>query len=92
MAILRLYFVAFIFLSAFYLLLRLYFRSLRKERLEKTWDAERSSGLPSGLSREDYIHAGLRTYDRSLRPKLLALVYVVPFIVIGVTLYVVNAD
>ena len=66
--------------------MRIYSRSLRREKLEKHWDAER----PEGTERETYISEGLKAYDKSIRPKLLAIVYVVPFIIIGVTIYMIN--
>jgi hypothetical protein len=86
MAILKIYFVAFVVLTVFYGLLRLYSRSLRKEKLEERWDETK----PEGTSREDYVRQGLAAYDRSVRPKLIALIYVVPFIVIAITIYMVN--
>jgi hypothetical protein len=36
------------------------------------------------------VQDGLAAYDKSMRPKLLAIVYVIPFLVIGVTIYMVN--
>ena len=86
MAVLRIYLVAFVVLMIFYGLLRLYSRSLRKEKLEEHWDETK----PEGISCEDYVRQGLAEYDRSVRPKLLALIYVIPFIVIGITIYMVN--
>jgi hypothetical protein len=86
MSVLRIYLVAFVVLTIFYGLLRLYSRSLRKEKLEERWDETK----PEGISREDYVRQGLAEYDRSVRPKLLALIYVIPFIVIGITIYMVN--
>jgi hypothetical protein len=86
MAILKIYFVAFVVLTVFYGLLRLYSRSLRKEKLEERWDETK----PEGISREDYVRQGLASYDRSVRPKLIALIYVVPFFVIAITIYMVN--
>jgi len=86
MGLIRIYLLAFVVLTVFYALLRVYSRSLRKEKLEKHWDREQ----PEGTDRETYVQDGLKAYDKSIRPKLLALVYVVPFIVIGVTIYMVN--
>ncbi|MEO8530045.1 MAG: hypothetical protein ABI459_02380 [Deltaproteobacteria bacterium] len=86
MRLIRIYLVAFVVLTIFYGLLRVYSRSLRREKLEKHWDREK----PDGTDRETYVQEGLKAYDRSIRPKLFALIYVVPFIVIGVTIYMVN--
>ena len=86
MQIVRIYLVAFVVLTIFYALLRLYARSLRKEKLEKLWDKEK----PEGIHHDAFVKEGLKAYDKSLGPKLFALIYVVPFIVIGVTIYMVN--
>jgi hypothetical protein len=86
MRLIRIYLVAFVVLTVFYALLRVYSRSLRKEKLEKHWDREK----PEGTFREIYVQEGLAAYDKSMRPKLLAIVYVIPFLVIGVTIYMVN--
>ena len=86
MRLIRIYFVAFVVLTIFYGLLRIYSRSLRKEKLEKRWEAEK----PEGTYKEQYVKDGLAAYDRSLRPKLLALIFFIPFIAIGVIIYMVN--
>ena len=86
MRLIRIYFVAFVVLTIFYGLLRIYSRSLRKEKLEKRWEAEK----PEGTHKEQYVKDGLAAYDRSLRPKLLALIFFIPFIAIGVIIYMVN--
>lgn len=80
---LRLAVMGFIVMTIFYVLLRLYTRSLRKEKLEKRWAAEGAVG-----DRDAYVQAGLREYDASIRPKLVLLVYVVPTVTAGVILYV----
>jgi Ca2+/Na+ antiporter len=88
-AFLRLAVFGFIGLSVLYLLLSIYSRSVRRETLEKTWDAENGPG-GDAAARDAYIEAGMRDYEKSLRKKLIWLVYVIPMIVIGVTVYLVN--
>jgi Ca2+/Na+ antiporter len=83
--ILRLVVFGFIALSVVYLLVTLYARSVRKEELEKEFDAGGIEG-----SREAFIAAGLAEYKNSLRRKLLLLVYVVPMCVVALTIYLVN--
>ncbi len=82
-AMVRLVVFGFIVMTIFYVLLRLYTRSLRKERLEKRWAEEGAVG-----DRSAYVRAGLKEYDASIRPKLILLVYVVPTVTAGVILYV----
>jgi Ca2+/Na+ antiporter len=83
--IIRLVVFGFIALSVVYLLVTLYARSVRREALEKEFDAGGIDG-----SRDAFIEAGMSDYKQSLRRKLLLLVYVVPMVVVGLTIYFVN--
>lgn len=83
--IVRLVFFGFIALSVIYLLVTIYARSVRREALEKEFDA---SGIEG--SRDAFIEAGMKDYHGSLRRKLLLLVYIVPMTVVGLTIYLVN--
>lgn len=69
-----------------YLLVSVYSRSVRTERLEKRWDREQ----PEGISREDYVAAGLKHYDSSFRKKLILLIYVVPVVAVIASIWVRN--
>ncbi|MDZ7908001.1 MAG: hypothetical protein U5N10_07205 [Gemmobacter sp.] len=86
-AILRAWAIAFVLLTILYWMLRIYFRSLRREKLEKQFDAGDAEG-----DRSAYIDSGMQAYDRSLRPRLLWLVYVLPLTAIAVIIYFVNYD
>jgi len=88
MGFIRLVVFGFIFLSIIYLCLSWYSRSVRREKLENEWDEER----PEGVSREEFVAKGIAAYNNSLRPKLIGLVYVVPTVVIGVIIYITNAN
>jgi Ca2+/Na+ antiporter len=83
--IIRLVVFGFIALSVVYLLVTLYARSVRREALEKEFDAGGIDG-----NREAFVAAGMKAYQGSLRRKLLLLVYVVPMVVVGLTIYFVN--
>lgn len=89
-AFLRLAVFGFIGLSVAYLLLSVYSRSVRRETLEKQWDAGHAEG-DDAAARDAYIEAGMRDYERGLRRKLILLVYVIPIVAVLVTLYLVNA-
>lgn len=78
----RLVIVLLVVQTVFYVLIRLYVRSLRRESLEKRWAREGAQG-----DRDDYVEAGMREFDASLKPRLLLLVYVIPAVVIGVIIY-----
>ncbi|MGB5836109.1 MAG: hypothetical protein WBH14_03590 [Albidovulum sp.] len=88
-AFVRLAVFGFIGLSVLYLLVSVYSRSVRREALEKEWDREHAGGGDEA-GRTAYIEAGMRHYERSLRKKLIWLVYVIPMIVIAATVYLVN--
>ncbi|WP_347311215.1 hypothetical protein [Defluviimonas sp. SAOS-178_SWC] len=90
-AFLRLAVFGFIGLSVAYLLLSIYSRSVRREELEKEWDADNAEGGDAD-ARDAYIEAGMRDYEHGLRRKLILLVYVIPIVVVLVTLYLVNAQ
>ena len=84
-AILRAWALAFVVLTVFYWLLRIYFRSTRREALEKRFDAEGRAG-----DRDAWVEAQMAGYGRGLHLKLLWLVYILPMAGIGLTVYFVN--
>ncbi len=81
----RLALLGFAVLSIFYVLISLYSRSVRRERLEQRWDDEDMDG-----DREAFIRDGLAEYDGSVRRKLILGVYVVPVMVMGTLIYMMN--
>ncbi len=88
MAFLKLLVIGLVGLTIIYLSLSVYSASLRRERLEKDYDA---NPVP-GQTRDAYVATGMAAYRSSLRPKLLLLVYVVPVAVCGVIIYVINTN
>ncbi len=72
-------------LSLVYLLVSVYSRSVRREKLEKRFDAGDGEG-----DRDAYIEAGMKVYQHGLRRRLIWLVYIIPIVVVGVTIYLVN--
>jgi hypothetical protein len=85
MGIVRLFFMAFVVLSVIYLSLSLYSRAVRKGKLEQQWIEEGREG-----DQRAYVKAGLAEYDSSLRRRLILGVYVIPMVIIGTILYLVN--
>lgn len=75
-------------------LLRLYFRSLRREALEKEWDARQEAealdGPGNAAAREAFIRQGMAEFEGSLRNRLLVIIIVLPFFAIALLLYLVN--
>ena len=90
MGIVRIAFFWFIAVSVVYVLVSIYSRSVRREKLEKEWDTDPArEGVPAS-EREAFIDTGMAHYRSSLRRKLIALVYVIPAIIMAVIIYFVN--
>jgi len=85
MVIIRLFGMLFLFLTVVYICLSLYSRSVRKGKLEEEWFQEGQHG-----DKDAFVKAGLEDYNGSLRKKLLLGVYVIPFTLIVVIIYVQN--
>ena len=83
--ILRSAFFGFIGLTVIYVLVATYSRSVRREKLEKKFDAGGIEG-----DRDTYIAEGMQAYDHGLKRRLLWLVYIIPTVVVVVTVYLVN--
>ncbi len=82
--------LAFAALTVVYLLVSIYSRSIRREKLEKAWDTDPAREGAAKDERDTYIEAGMETYRHGLRRKLIWLVYVIPMAVALVTVYFVN--
>ncbi|WP_200832648.1 hypothetical protein [Candidatus Halocynthiibacter alkanivorans] len=81
----RLLIMGYLALGVLFVLVSLYSRSVRREKLEKRWHAEGQAG-----ERADFVRAGLAEYDQGPRKKLILLIFIVPPIVVAVMLYVTN--
>ena len=84
-AFLRLVVFGFLILSVIYVIVSFWSRSVRHRKLEQEWN---DSGRPG--DKETYVTEGMAQYDRSLRRKLILLIYVVPVVVVGTIIYVTN--
>lgn len=84
-AIIRLAVFGFIGLTIIFFLVSIYSRSVRREKLEKRFDAGGIEG-----DRDAYIEHGMIAYEKGLRRRLLWLVYIIPTVVVAVTVYFVN--
>lgn len=88
MAFFRLGLLYLVFATVMYFLLTIYFRSLRREALEKEWDSDPTRG--TGPEREAFIETGVAEWKHSFRRRLIWLVYVIPVLIIGFVIYYVN--
>lgn len=78
-----------VFAAVAYWALLIYSRSLRREALEKEWDANPTEGADAEM-RAGFIEQGMADYEHSLRRKLLWGVIILPFFAIGLLIYLVN--
>ena len=77
-------------LTLIYVVVGIYFRSVRREDLEKEWDSTPSNeGLPTS-DRKAFIEAGMRNYEKGLKKRLLWLIYILPVCAFIATVYVIN--
>ena len=90
MAFARLFVFGFLALSILYLAISVYSRSIRREKLEDRW-AEDHPDDDDSPERAAFIEAGMAEYNASLRPKLIALVYVIPTVAVIAIAIIVNA-
>ncbi|MBE0552762.1 MAG: hypothetical protein IH625_03630 [Rhodobacteraceae bacterium] len=88
--LIRLAVVGFVLLTVVYVLVSIYSRSVRRERLEKEWDTDPANEGRLPDERTAFIEAGMQAYRHSLRRRLIVLVYVVPLAAAAVTAYLVN--
>ena len=85
----RLIVFGFLALSALYLAVSVYSRSVRREKLEDRW-AEDHPGDDDSPEREAYIEEGMIEYQNGLRRKLIWLVYVIPTVAVIAISIIVN--
>jgi hypothetical protein len=84
---LRLALLGLVVLTVVYWLVSVYSRSVRREELEKDWDAGPQDG-----DRDAFIAEGLRHYQHGLRRKLILLVYIIPMVVVPAIIYILNFE
>ncbi len=88
-AFVRLFAFGFVALTVLYICVSIYSRSVRREKLEKRWDADPPEGADDA-ARDAYIEKGMKDYEGGLRRKLIWLVYVIPTAVVLALLYLTN--
>jgi hypothetical protein len=61
---------------------------VRREKLQEAYD----ENPVEGTTRQAYVEQGIKEYNTSFRPKLIALVFVVPPIIVAAIVYITNAN
>jgi len=77
--------IGFVLLTVVYLIVAMYSRSVRREKLENKFDAGDVEG-----DRNAYITDGMQAYEKGLKRRLIWLVYIVPAVIVITTVYLVN--
>lgn len=91
MGFIRLVLFGFLAMSVVYLSISVYSRSVRREKLERAWDAE-NVGSEDMAARDAYVAEGIKAYNASFRPKLIGLVYIIPTVIVMVIVYTTNTN
>ena len=86
MALIRLVVFGFIGLSVVYVLVSIYSRSVRREKLEDRWGQDNPDNKDEA-AREAFINAGMDDYNSGIRRKLILLIYVIPAVLVAVIHY-----
>lgn len=87
---LRLGFIMYVALTVIYFVTSIYSRSVRREKLEKAWDADPARVGEDAAARSAHIEEGMIAYDKGLKKRLLWLIYILPTIGFLATIYFVN--
>ncbi|KGJ15416.1 hypothetical protein HGN31_12170 [Paracoccus sanguinis] len=90
MAIIRLAAILIAIEALFYVLISLYLRSLQRERLEETWDERHPDRAGDSPERRVFVRRSMVGFERTLRARLVALVFVLPTVALMVIIYFVN--
>lgn len=72
-------------LTIAYVLTAIYSRSVRREKLEKRWQADGAQG-----SRDDFVEKGMQAYEKGLKRRLLWLIYIIPMVAFTVIFFYSN--
>ena len=89
MGFVRLVVGGFIVLTVIFVCVSLFSRSVRRERLEKEWDANPPDGADAA-ARRAFVEQGMVEYFSGFRRRLVLLGYVVPTIIIAAILFIIN--
>lgn len=89
-ALFRLIVLVFLLEAMFYLLLRIYIRSLQREKLEGIWDERHPDMAGNNAARDEFVRKMMVGFDRTLKSRLLWLVFIIPTAAIMAIIYWVN--
>lgn len=89
-ALFRLIVLVLLLEAMFYLLLRIYIRSLRREKLEEIWDERHPDLTGNDALRDAFVRKAMVGFDKTLKSRLLWLVFILPTVAMMAVVYWVN--
>lgn len=92
LVLLRLMIFLFLIEAIFYLLLTIYLRSTRKEALEDEWDRRHPDRAGDSPERSTFVRRSMIGFQKTLKARLVGLVFILPTIAIGVIAWYVNVQ
>lgn len=92
MVLLRMVLFIFVIEVIFYLLLSIYFRSTKRESLEEEWDRRHPDRAGDSRERSAFVRRSMVGFQKSLKIRLLGLIFVLPTIVVMVIVWFVNVQ
>ena len=92
MAIIRLALILFVIEAIFYALLTVYLRSTKTESLEDEWDRRHPERAGDTEERRACVRRSMVGFQKTLKARLVALVFVIPTIAIAVIAWFVNVQ
>jgi len=92
MVFLRLMLILFFIEVIFYLLLTIYLRSTRRESLEEEWDRRHPDRSGDSPERRVFVRRAMQGFQKTMRARLVGLVFILPTVAIVVIAWVVNVQ
>lgn len=74
----------------FYLLISIYLRSTKREQLEEEWDRRHPDRSGDSRERREFVRRSMRGFSKTLRARLVWLVFILPLIAVMTIIFYVN--
>ncbi|WBU61757.1 hypothetical protein [Paracoccus albus] len=92
MVLLRLVVMLLLIEAIFYLLISIYLRSTKRESLEDEWDRRHPDRAGDSPERREFVRRSMVGFQKTLKARLVGLVFILPTIAIGVIAWYVNVQ
>lgn len=92
MVLLRLVAMLLLIEAIFYLLISIYLRSTKREALENEWGRRHPDRAGDSPERREFVRRSMVGFQKTLKARLVGLVFILPTIAIGVIAWYVNVQ